>query len=70
MNDENNNETQELEINKKNRENYEQLMKDSSTQLNGYWDSNNPFVKILLLGLSILIVVGAVAILVPYFAGK
>lgn len=70
MNDENNNETQELEINKKNRENYEQLMKDSSTQLNGYWDSNNPFVKILLLGLFILIVVGAVAILVPYFAGK
>ena len=70
MNDENNNETQELEINKKNRENYEQLMKDSSTQLNGYWDSNNPFVKILLLGLFILIVVGAVAIFVPYFAGK
>ena len=70
MNDENNNETQELEINKKNRENYEQLMKDSSTQLNGYWDSNNPFVKILLLGLFILVVVGAVAILVPYFAGK
>jgi len=70
MNDENNNETQELEINKKNRENYEQLMKDSSTQLNGYWDSNNPFVKILLLGLFILIVIGAVAILVPYFAGK
>ena len=45
-------------------------MKDSSTQLNGYWDSNNPFVKILLLGLFILIVIGAVAILVPYFAGK
>ena len=61
---------QELEVNRKNRENYEQLMKESSTQLEGYWDSNNPFVKILLLGLFVLIVVGAVAILVPYFTGK
>ena len=66
MNDKN----QELEVNKKNREDYEQLMKESSTQLEGYWDSNNPFVKILLLGLFILIVVGAVAILVPYFSNK
>ena len=63
-------ENQELEVNKKNREDYEQLMKESSTQLEGYWDSNNPFVKILLLGLFILIVVGAVAILVPYFSNK
>ena len=66
MNDEN----QELEVNKKNREDYEQLMKESSTQLDGYWDSNNPFVKILLIGLFVLIVVGAVAILVPYFTNK
>ena len=68
--DNENNTTQELEVNKNKREEYEQLMKDSSTQLDGYWDSNNPFVKILLLGLFILIVVGAVAILVPYFAAK
>lgn len=61
---------QELEVNRKNRENYEQLMKESSTQLDGYWDSNNPFVKILLIGLFVLIVVGAVAILVPYFTNK
>ena len=27
----------ELEFNKKNREDYEQLMKDSSTNLDGYW---------------------------------
>lgn len=63
-------ETKELDVNKKNRENYEQLMKESSTQLEGYWDSNNPFVKILLLLLFCLIVVGAVAILVPYFLNK
>ncbi len=70
MDNENNTEQQELEVNKNKREEYEQLMKDSSTQLDGYWDSNNPFVKILLLGLVVLIAVGAVAILVPYFTGK
>ena len=37
--------TTELDINRKNREGYEQLMKESSTQLDGYWDINNPFVK-------------------------
>ncbi len=68
MDNENNN--AELDVNKNKREEYEQLMKDSSTQLDGYWDSNNPFVKILLIGLFILIVVGSLAILVPYFLGK
>lgn len=48
----------ELEFNKNNRENYETLMKDSSTQLDGYWDSNNPFVKIFLLGLLAFIILG------------
>ena len=67
MDNENNTEQQELEVNKNKREEYEQLMKDSSTQLDGYWDSNNPFVKILLLGLVVLIAVGAVAILVPLY---
>lgn len=68
MDNENNN--AELDVNKNKREEYEQLMKDSSTQLDGYWDSNNLFVKILLIGLFILIVVGSLAILVPYFLGK
>lgn len=49
----------ELDVNKKNREDYERLMKDSSTNLDGYWDKNNAFVKLLLLVLGIIIVVGA-----------
>ena len=53
-------EPQELEINKKNREDYENLMKESSTNLDGYWDKNNPFVKIILLVLGIIIVLGAI----------
>ena len=51
---------QELEFNKKNRENYEKLMSDSSTQLDGYWDSKNPFVKLFLLGLLAFIVLGVI----------
>ena len=66
--DENNNESQidvttELDINRKNREGYEQLMKESSTKLDGYWDSNDPFIKILLIGLLIFIAIGSIIVL-------
>jgi len=56
----------ELEFNKKNREDYEQLMKDSSTNLDGYLDRNNPFVKILLFILLVIIIVGAVYYITTY----
>ncbi len=56
----------ELEINKKNREDYEKLMKESSTNLDGYWDKNNTFVKLLLLILGIIIVVGVIFFLYQY----
>ena len=65
MNNQNNNQNfieqqnTELDINKKNRENYENLMQDSSTNLDGYWDKNNAFVKLILLILGIVIIVGA-----------
>lgn len=71
MNQDNENiETPELEINRRNRENYEQLMKDSSTQLDGYWDKDNLFVKLLLLALFIIIVVGTIVVFSAYFAGN
>ena len=75
MNPENENvevteEVQELEINRRNRENYEQLMKDSSTQLDGYWDKDNLFVKLLLFGLFAIIVVGSIIVFSAYFAGN
>lgn len=60
----------ELEVNKKNREDYEKLMKESSTQLDGYWDKDNVFVKVLLFGLIVVIVVGALIVLVPFFTAK
>ena len=60
----------ELEVNKKNREDYEQLMKDSSTNLDGFWDSNNLFVKIFLLVLLVIIVGGSFFVFFKYFINK
>ncbi len=58
---------EELEFNKKNRENYEQLMKESSVNLDGYWDKKNPFVKILLFLLAVIIIGGVVYYAMLYF---
>ncbi len=57
----------ELEFNKNKREGYEQLMKDSSTQLDGYWDRKNPFVVLFLLILFVFIVVGAGYYIITYY---
>ncbi len=57
-NDDMNEKKKELEINKQHREDYEKLMQESSTKLDGYWDKNNPFVKIVLFLLGALIVAG------------
>ena len=64
------NQNNELEVNKKNREDYEQLMKDSSTNLDGFWDSNNLFVKIFLLILLVIIVGGSFFVFFKYFINK
>ena len=55
--------TTELDVNRRNREGYEQLMRESTTKLDGYWDVNNQFVKVLLIGLLIFIVVGSIIVL-------
>ena len=60
--------TTELDINRRNREGYDQLMRESSTKLDDYWDSNNPFVRALLLGLLIFIAIGAIIIIGSYIA--
>ena len=64
------NQNKELEVNKKNREDYEKLMKDSSTNLDGFWDSNNLFVKIFLLVLLVIIVGGSLFVFLKYFINK
>ncbi len=57
----------ELEFNRKNREDYEKLMNESTTQLDGYYDKNNVFVKLLQLVLLVIIAVGSFIILSMYF---
>ena len=63
-----NNENQELEVNKKKREEFEQLMKDSSTKTEDYWDKNNLFVRLLLLVLGIIIVLGVIYYALAFFS--
>ncbi len=65
-----NNNDNELEVNRKNREDYEKLMKESSTQLDGYWDKDNVFVKILLIGLLVIIAVGSFYVISMYLSNK
>lgn len=62
----NNTNNQELEFNKNKREDYEQLIRESSTKTDGYWDKNNPIVKIILFVLFIIIVIGAVYYIMMY----
>lgn len=45
-------------------------MTDSSTNLDGYWDKNNIFVKLLLLVLGLVIVVGVGYYVMLYFNTK
>lgn len=64
MNDEND----ELDVNKKNREDYENLIRESSTKKDAYWDSNNPIVKLFLLIVGIIIIVGVAYFMYRYIS--
>lgn len=48
----------ELQVNKKNKEEYDQLIEKSKTNLDGYYDKNNIFVKLLLFLLLLFIIGG------------
>lgn len=60
------NKNEELEVNRRNREEYEQLMEESSTQLDGYYDKNNWFIRILLFSLLAIIVIGTIIVFAGY----
>ena len=55
-----------LDFNVKNREDYEKLMADSSTKLDGYWDRKNPFVILVLVLLLAIIVIGSIYFIKAY----
>ena len=52
-----------LEVNRKNSEQFESLMRDASVNLDFYWDKNNIVVKLILLGLGLFIIVGVIMVL-------
>ena len=45
-------------------------MEDSSTNKDGYWDSNNIFVRLLLLVLGIIIIAGVVYYVFTYLGSN
>ena len=61
-------EEKELEFNKKNREATEKLMDESGTHYDDYWDSNSVFVKLILLGLLVIIIIGSIWVFGSYFS--
>ena len=68
MNQEDNH--KETDINRQHREDYEKLIDESKTNLDGYWDKNNPFVKILLYVLGIIIIGGVLFYFLAYLGQK
>ena len=61
---------EELEFNKKNREDFESLMKDSSTNLDDYYDKKNPVVQIFLFVIGLFILIGIAYYVLVYLANK
>ena len=61
-----NDDYKEIDVNKKNREEYENLMNNSKTKLDTYYDKNNIFVKIVLFLLLAFIIFGVVYYLIQY----
>lgn len=58
----------ELEINKKNREQYEDLMKNAETKYDSYFDKNSVFVKLILFLLLVFIIVGVAYYVLLYLS--
>ena len=61
-----NEEKEELEVNKKNREDFEELMKESSSNKDMYWDKNSPAVKLVLLIIRAIILVGSAYFIIRF----
>lgn len=62
--------TEEIEINKKNREEYENLMEESKTNLDSYYDKNNVVVKLILVLLFVFILCGFIYYILLYLGAK
>ena len=68
MNNDNN--TPELDVNKKNREEFEGLMENSKTKYDMYYDKNNVMVKIILFLLLLFIICGVAYYALLFFSKR
>lgn len=59
-----------LDVNKKNSEEFSKLMDDASVKYDSYWDKNNWFVRILLIILFVFIVVVGGYYIVSWYISK
>ena len=59
------NDDKKIDVNEKNSEDYEKLMKASSTDVDRYyWDRKNPAVRILLMILFAIVILGSIGIFI------
>lgn len=56
-----------LEVNKRNKETFDNLMDNAKQKNEDYWDLNNPIVKWLLMGMFIVIVIGVIYYVISWF---
>ena len=61
---------QEVDVNRKNREDYEKIIEESKTNLDSYYDKNNIFVKLLMLALLVFIVMGVIYYIMLFITNK
>lgn len=62
-----NKDEKELEVNRKNREDFENLMEESSINKDGYWDKNNPVVRFVLILIGVAVLAGSAYYITMYF---
>ena len=63
-----NNQGNELDVNRKNREAYENLMQESTTSYDMYYDKNNVFLKLFMFLLLVFIICGVAYYVLQYLA--
>lgn len=57
----------DLEVNKRNKDTFDDLMDNASFKTDDYWDFNNPIVKVFLFILLIIIVGGLLYYIISWF---
>lgn len=56
-----------VDINEQKKKETERIMEEASVNRDDYWDKNNPFVKLVLLILGIIIIAGVVYYVMGYY---